>query len=156
MKEQTIILPILPIVGNLKLSSRDGKSLCHIDVVRKQKGHIPTGFFKECFDEFESFLNARTRQINLPLDFSGLTPFHARLLRQMAQIPYGKLATYKDLAEAIKSKGFQAVGTACGKNPFMLLYPCHRVVGSKDLGGFAHGLLMKKKLLHLEGSLPLM
>jgi methylated-DNA-[protein]-cysteine S-methyltransferase len=35
----------------------------------------------------------------------------------------------------------------------MMIYPCHRVVGSKDLGGFAHGIEMKKKLLNLEGVL---
>ena len=30
------------------------------------------------------------------------------------------------------------MGQACGDNPFPLVVPCHRVVGAKGLGGFAH------------------
>jgi O-6-methylguanine DNA methyltransferase len=154
MKEQTAILPPLPIVGCLEISTRDGKNLSCISVSKKRSTKKPVGFFKMCFDELELFLSGKSKVINIPLDFSGLTPFQLKILKQMVKIPYGQFATYKDLATCIKTKGYQAVGTACGKNPFMLIYPCHRVIGSKDLGGFAHGLEMKKSLLTLEGSLP--
>jgi len=70
----------------------------------------------------------------------------------MKAIPYGKTSTYKDLANKMNSKAFQAIGSACGRNPFMLIYPCHRVLGTGNLGGFAHGLKMKKQLLSLEGA----
>lgn len=69
----------------------------------------------------------------------------------MKKIPYGKVHSYKEIATKMRSKAYQAIGSACGKNPFMLIYPCHRVIGSNNLGGFAHGLEMKQKLLKLEG-----
>ena len=150
MKEQFAILPELPIVGTLKISTRDGKTLSSIEVVKKQKATELSSFFLHCHKEFESFLTARSRNLEIPLDFSNLTPFQIKVLKKMQKIPYGKVATYKDLSVGMKSKAYQAIGSACGRNPFLLIYPCHRVVGSKDIGGFAHGLVMKRKLLSLE------
>ncbi len=151
MKEQFAILPELPIVGTLKLTSRDGKALSSILVVRKQKASELNPFFENCFTELKKFLSGEAKNFKVDLDLSGLTEFQLKVLKEMKKIPYGKVASYKDLALGMKSKGYQAIGTACGNNPLMLIYPCHRVVGSKDLGGFAHGLEMKKKLLALEG-----
>ena len=153
MKEQFVILPELPIVGTLKLSSRDGLSLASINVVKKQTPSQLSPFFKTCYLELSTFLTGESKNFEIELDMSGMSDFQINVLKEMKKIPYGKVASYKDLAQGMKSKGYQAIGSACGKNPFMLIYPCHRVVGSKDLGGFAHGLEMKKKLLLLEGSL---
>lgn len=152
MKEQFVILPELPIVGFLKLSSRDGKSLSSIDVVKRQAPSELNEFFRHCYEELENFLEGESQEINIKLDLSKLTPFQAKVLKQMKKIPYGETATYKVLADGMKSKAFQAIGSACGRNPFLLIYPCHRVVGSTDIGGFAHGVEMKRKLLELEGS----
>jgi O-6-methylguanine DNA methyltransferase len=153
MKEQTyvVILPELPIVGTIKLTSLDGKSLASIEVVKKQKDSELTPFFKACYTELLHFLSGKKKDINLPVDLSALSPFQTKVLKAMKKIPYGKVASYKDLAQVINSKGYQAIGTACGENPFLLIYPCHRVVGATSLGGFAHGLEMKKALLKLEG-----
>lgn len=153
MKEQlkTAILPPLPIVGSLRLSTQDGKSLFSIDVVENGESSKLNPFFQMCYLELKKFLEGKTKEIQIPLDFSSTTPFQLKVLKAMKEIPYGEVATYKDLADKIKSKGFQAIGTACGKNPFLLIYPCHRVVGSNGPGGFAHGLFMKQKLLELEG-----
>lgn len=149
MKEQ--ILPALPIVGKLKLKTLDGKTLCDITVSKGKSVEVLDPFFNDCYLELKAFLEGKKKTIDLPLDYSVLTPFHARVLKEMKKIPYGKVASYKDLAAALKTKGYQAIGTACGRNPFMLIYPCHRVEGSKDMGGFAHGLKMKQELLSLEG-----
>lgn len=153
MKEQitTCILPPLPIVGSLKLSSRDGLTISNIEVVKGKPTATPPEVFQRAYKTIESYLLGKTTKLELPLDYSGLTPFQMKVLKVMAKIPYGKVATYKDLADKLNSKAYQAIGSACGRNPFMLIYPCHRVVGSNDLGGFAHGLQMKKQLLNLEG-----
>ena len=152
MKEQlkSVILPNLPIVGNLKLSSRDGKSLCLIEVVSEKPDKNIDPFFQECFNEFESYLSGKSQKINVKLDLKGLTPFQLEVMKVMKSIKFGSVATYKDLALKMESRAFQAIGSACGRNPLMLIYPCHRVLGSKDIGGFAHGLEMKRKLLELE------
>lgn len=151
MKEQ--ILPKLPIVGHLKLTSKDGKSLYSIEVAKFGSHEKLDPFFKECFLELQKFLSGKSKSIKLPLDYSSVTPFQMEVLKEMKKIPFGKVATYKDLAERLNTKGFQAIGTACGRNPFMLIYPCHRVLGTNNPGGFAHGLKMKRELLKLEGQI---
>jgi O-6-methylguanine DNA methyltransferase len=148
MKEQ--ILPALPIVGLLKLKSRDGKSVCDIEVVYESGTDELDPFFAYCYQEFWHYLTGRKTHIDIPLDFSGLSPFQQQVLAEMAKIPYGKVQSYRDLAQRMDSKAYQAIGGACGRNPFLLIYPCHRVVGSHDMGGFAHGPEMKLSLLELE------
>ena len=150
MKEQFAILPEPPIVGTLRLSTRNGKNLAQIDVVHNQTSSKLDPFFQDCFVELDKFLRGQSKTIKLPLDLSGTSPFQLRVLQEMKRIPYGQTATYKDLGEAIKSKGYQAIGSACGRNPYMLIYPCHRILGTGSLGGFAHGQEMKLSLLKLE------
>jgi O-6-methylguanine DNA methyltransferase len=80
------------------------------------------------------------------------TPFQHKVWRAIAQIPWGELRTYSQLAQAIGSpRAVRAVAGACGKNPLPLFIPCHRVVGKTDLGGFNGGVDLKKRLLRLEG-----
>lgn len=58
---------------------------------------------------------------------------------------------YSELAKKIKkTSAVRAVATACGKNPFILFVPCHRVVGKNGLGGFSAGMWRKEYLLKLE------
>lgn len=80
------------------------------------------------------------------------TPFQQKVWQAIAQIPWGELRTYSELAQAIGSpRAVRAVAGACGKNPLPLFIPCHRVVGKTDLGGFNGGVDLKKRLLRLEG-----
>ena len=153
MKEQSVILPTLPIVGQLILKSRDGRSLSMIGVTKDETPSELDGFFLHCYLEIKKFLEGSSTEMKIELDYKGLSPFQISVLKAMKEIPYGETARYLDLATKMNSRAFQAIGSACGRNPFMLIYPCHRVLGSKDLGGFAHGLEMKKALLRLEGAL---
>lgn len=152
MKEQlkSAVLPKLAIVGHLKITSRDGKSLYSIEVTNDETSTVLDPFFQKCFEQIGSFLKGERKKFSLKLDHTSVTPFQAKVLTAMKEIPYGKVGSYKDLAHKINSKAFQAIGSACGRNPFLLIYPCHRVVGLDNLGGFAHGLEMKRKLLALE------
>jgi O-6-methylguanine DNA methyltransferase len=147
---QTAILPELPIVGRLELQSRDGKTISHISVTKK-KSTVLNPLFESCYQELKAYLEGKKTELNLPLDLTGMTAFQAKVLKEMKKIPYGEVRSYGELAKAMKSKAFQAIGNACGNNPFMLIYPCHRVVGTHGPGGFAHGLKMKSELLKLEG-----
>jgi len=81
----------------------------------------------------------------------GMT-FNERVWALTARIPAGKVVTYRDIAEAMGTKGFRAVGNALNKNPYAPGVPCHRVVGSDGrLTGFAGGLDKKERLLSTEG-----
>ena len=66
----------------------------------------------------------------------------------MLKIPYGETKTYTEIAKAIqKPKAVRAVGVSCGANPIVILIPCHRVVGSKGLGGYNGGIQKKEWIL---------
>ena len=82
------------------------------------------------------------------------TDFQKSVWQALLKIPYGKTSSYKELANEIgKPKAMRAVGTAVGKNPFLIIVPCHRVIKNDgSLGGFAYGSEIKKKLLKIEGN----
>ena len=82
------------------------------------------------------------------------TLFQQKVWRCLQKIPYGKTRTYQQVAKAVGSPGAaRAVGSACAKNPYLILVPCHRIVAQKGLGGFALGLPVKKWLLNHELSI---
>lgn len=81
------------------------------------------------------------------------TDFQKKTWKVLSDIPYGKVLTYKQVAEKIgKPKAYRAVGGACGANELPIIIPCHRVMASSGgLGGFSGGLGLKRQLLKLEG-----
>ena len=85
------------------------------------------------------------------LSFEG-TDFQKSVWRALLKIPYGETSSYKKIANEIeRPKATRAVGTAVGKNPFLIINPCHRVIKADgSLGGFAYGSDVKKKLLNIE------
>ena len=74
-------------------------------------------------------------RFDLPLLPAG-TAFQRRVWDVIAAIPRGDVLTYGEVARIIQSAP-RAVGQACGRNWFPLVIPCHRVVASGGLGGFA-------------------
>ncbi len=81
------------------------------------------------------------------------TAFQKTVWRSLLKIPYGETSSYKEIAKTIGNpRATQAVGTAIGKNPFLIIIPCHRVIKADgSLGGFAYGREIKRKLLKIEG-----
>ena len=91
------------------------------------------------------------REIKAGRIVKGMT-FNEKVWAVTARIPKGKVVTYADIARALGSNGYRAVGNALNRNPYAPTVPCHRVVGSNGaLTGFAGGLPEKKKLLAEEG-----
>ena len=83
------------------------------------------------------------------------TDFQIKVWNAISKIPKGKVKTYKELAISIRRpKASRAVANACGKNPFPIKIPCHRVIRSDGrLGGYSGkgGIKTKRKLLRNEG-----
>ena len=83
------------------------------------------------------------------------TDFQIKVWNAISKIPKGKVKTYKELARSIRRpKASKAVANACGKNPFPIKIPCHRVIRSDGrLGGYSGkgGIKTKRKLLRSEG-----
>ena len=81
-----------------------------------------------------------------------MNSFYEKCYEVLKKVPKGKVTTYKEIARALNSKAYRAVGTAMNKNPYAPMVPCHRVINSNgELGGFASGLKNKIKILKLEG-----
>ena len=79
------------------------------------------------------------------------TDFQKRVWEAMDAIPYGATHTYGHLAATLRDAGVpasaQAVGGAVGRNPLLLIRPCHRVVAATSPGGYAAGGDVKAWLL---------
>ena len=84
------------------------------------------------------------------------TDFQRHVWEAMAAIPYGATRTYGHLAATLRGAGIpasaQAVGGAVGRNPLLLIRPCHRVVAADGPGGYAAGAEAKAWLLAHEAA----
>ena len=76
--------------------------------------------------------------------------FSEKCYALLRKVPAGKVTTYRDLAHALKTKAYRAVGNAMNKNPHAPEVPCHRVINTNGkLGGYAHGIKKKIQILIL-------
>ncbi|MDR1300582.1 MAG: methylated-DNA--[protein]-cysteine S-methyltransferase [Candidatus Nomurabacteria bacterium] len=101
--------------------------------------------------QVSQYLAGRRRNFDIKPQLEG-TGFQKAVWREMMKIPFGETRTYQQLAAAIgRPKAMRAVGTACGKNRYPIIVPCHRVVATGGIGGFSLGLELKRQLLKLEG-----
>lgn len=104
--------------------------------------------------EIELYFDGGLTEFRTPIDLSEGTPFQRSVWEKLLDIPYGKTATYKDVAEGVGRPGAsRAVGNAVGANPLPIVIPCHRVLGAHGLGGYSGGINIKKDLLRVEGAL---
>jgi len=76
------------------------------------------------------------------------TPY-SRIYRAVREIPYGKTATYGEIARNVGTSP-RAVGQAMARNPTPLVIPCHRVVAATGTGGFSPEIGIKELLLEME------
>jgi AraC family transcriptional regulator of adaptative response/methylated-DNA-[protein]-cysteine methyltransferase len=82
------------------------------------------------------------------------TPWQMKVWQALLEIPPGKVATYRGVAQRLHSaKASRAVGAAVGRNPVSWLIPCHRVLGSDGaLHGYHWGVSRKRAMLALEAA----
>lgn len=100
-------------------------------------------------EEIREYLAGERRDFSFSVRALG-TAFQCAVWDEASAIPYGERRTYAEIADAIGTRAYRAVGTALAKNPVPLVVPCHRVVGKQNLGGYAFGLEMKRELLEME------
>ena len=91
----------------------------------------------------------------LPLDMARIPDFHRRVYDVARTIPPGTTMSYGAIADRLGSRALsRAVGQALGRNPFLVVVPCHRVLAAGGrLGGFSAngGITTKLRLLTIEG-----
>ncbi|MGO8904067.1 MAG: methylated-DNA--[protein]-cysteine S-methyltransferase [Solirubrobacteraceae bacterium] len=104
--------------------------------------------------ELDEYFAGHRRTFELELDWTLTAPFARRVLAVTAEIPYGGVLSYAEVAaDAGSPRGSRAAGNALGSNPIPIVVPCHRVLRSGGaLGGYGGGLERKRWLLELEGA----
>lgn len=86
-----------------------------------------------------------------------VSKFDQKVYSLTKRIPPGRITTYQEIARALDTKAYRAVGKSLSRNPFAPKVPCHRVVSNNGtLGGFGgqktgREVLRKKKMLKDEG-----
>ena len=113
--------------------------------------------FTDVVGQLGEYFDGRRRAFELPLALDG-NRFELRVWRTLLEIPYGRTASYGEIADRIGDPGAaRAVGLANSRNPIAVIVPCHRVIGADgSLTGYGGGLERKRLLLDLEaGVLPL-
>lgn len=136
-------------VGLLRLEA-SGQGLRHLSPTARREPEAQDALLREAIAQLRAYFSGALQRFSLPLDPQG-TAFQRKVWTALSQVPYGKVVTYGQLAQAINRPGAcRAVANAVGRNPLMILLPCHRVVASNGLGGFTGGLAIKRALLSLE------
>lgn len=105
----------------------------------------------EYVKEIREYFDHQRTGFDLDISFKG-TPFQEKVWKSLLRIPYGETRSYADIALDIgHPNAARAVGTAVGKNPIMIVIPCHRIINKNGrLGGFGGGPDLKKELLGIE------
>lgn len=140
-------------VGIIEITASDKgiKSLGFVETVKegnqKSNEHID-----ECIKELNAYFRGNLKRFSVKLDWKG-TEFQEKVWSYLLTIPFGKTASYNQVAIALgDKKAVRAVGTANGQNKIAIIVPCHRVIGSNGtLTGYAGGLWRKEWLLKHEG-----
>lgn len=104
--------------------------------------------------QLDEYFEGARRSFDVPLDWQLTRGFRREVLRATALIPYGRTASYREVAtDAGRPGAFRAAGTALATNPLPIVVPCHRVLRSGGgVGDYRGGSQAKARLLSLEGA----
>lgn len=108
----------------------------------------------EAAKQIQEYFTGARKDFDLKLQFRG-TDFQNSVWKELATIPYGKTLTYLQMARRLgDEKCIRAAASANGRNPFAIVIPCHRVIGSNgSLTGYAGELWRKQWLLEHEAKI---
>lgn len=111
----------------------------------------------DCIRELQLYFDNANARFTVPLA-PAATPFQEQVREVLNQVKPGEPVSYKWIAQRLgRPEASRAVGMALGKNPLLVVVPCHRVVGSGgSLTGFAGGIERKRWLLEHERQAPLL
>ena len=110
-----------------------------------------TALIKKIKIQLNEYFSGKRKIFDIKLKPKG-TDFQKKVWNELQKITYGKTKSYSEIAMTIGNKNAQrAVGSACNKNPIMIIIPCHRIISKNGkAGGFAYGNIIKQELLKIE------
>ncbi len=138
-------------IGILEIICENSKLVSLKLVDYCEKSNVETGFIKDIKFQLDEYFSGKRTIFNIKINPAG-TDFQKLVWKELQNIPYGKTKSYSEVVMSCNNKNAQrAVGSACNKNPIMIIIPCHRVISkSGNLGGYAYGNKIKLKLLNIE------
>jgi methylated-DNA-[protein]-cysteine S-methyltransferase len=151
------------LLGKVFVASTE-RGVCMVDFLKSEKTFLkklsdkfPGKLIRDdqknrnVLDQLKKYLKGDLKRFDCKLDLKG-TSFQKKVWVALSKIPYGQIRSYKKVAQAIgHPKAFRAVGNSNGQNSIPLIIPCHRVIESNGgLGGFGHGVKVKRQLLDFE------
>lgn len=142
------------LIGVLEITLDNGTVIGLKVVESCDKVSEVTSYFVEVAKQLDEYFAGKRTKFELNISPKG-TEFQKKVWAELLKIPYGKMKSYQEIAEAIgKPNAQRAVGSACNKNPILLIIPCHRVISKTGkLIGFACGVDRKEQLLKMEANL---
>ncbi|WP_413811825.1 methylated-DNA--[protein]-cysteine S-methyltransferase [Streptomyces sp. OE57] len=152
----------LLLVGERSATATGGTALVSLSVPGQKGGAVVQDGWSEDADAFteiaaqlRSYFDGKLTRFDIEC-VEGGTEFQRRVWEALESIPYGTTVSYGDIARQIGAPrtAVRSVGTAIGRNPLLVVRPCHRVIGATGaLTGYAGGLERKERLLVHEGAL---
>lgn len=161
-KGATIRWAVVPTSLGEMLVAATGKGVCRLSFGEGREAleaRFPHAELIEGGEDFAALLRQVIAAVEAPGDFAHIpldvkgTAFQEAVWRELRRIPVGETRTYAQLAAAAgRPNAVRAAGSANGANNVAVLIPCHRVIRTGgNLGGYAYGLEIKRRLLEKEG-----
>lgn len=133
----------------------DSKGISMVSILSSEKhtSKIIPKPLQECVNQLQEYFEGTRKEFNLKLNLIG-TEFQKKIWTLLLKISFGKTISYLELSKRYGNvKAIRAVANAIGKNPLLIIIPCHRIIGSDgSLTGYAGGLLRKEWLINHENS----
>lgn len=143
-------------LGIIELSSNENALLsCQffdkIGSVKNESKTTDSDLFTNTKKQLTAYFNKEQQQFGLPLNFTG-TEFQNKVWTELLKINFGKTISYLQMAKNLGNpKCIRAAASANGKNPFAIIVPCHRVIGTNGLlTGYSGDLWRKEWLINHE------
>ena len=144
-------------IGNIQIIADDA-ALFKLSFVSE----IPQGLEELCScpvieetkKQLELYFTKKLQKFELPISFRG-SDFQKHVLDEVQKIPFGQTITYMQLAHRLGSTRLtRAIAGANAANPFLIIIPCHRVVGkNNNMTGYAGEIWRKEWLLKHENAI---
>ena len=137
-------------IGNIQLASKN-KEIVSLQFNTKKVKQCNLALLNKTKKQIEEYIVGQRKLFDIKINPEG-TKFQKTVWKKLYTIPYGKTISYLKLANSLNTSP-RAIGNACGKNPLLIVIPCHRVLSTKkELTGFSAlgGIVTKKKLLKIE------
>ena len=128
------------------------QEVCFEECLVEQKNTTVPNTLLPCVEQLQQYFAGERHTFDLNLNPQG-TDFQQLIWNLLLKLPFGSTISYLKLARQYgNTKAVRAVAAAIGKNPILVVIPCHRVIGSDGtLVGYAGGMERKEQLLQLEG-----